>query len=126
MDIKITAIADGRISAVLLSGPAGDTDIGAFFEALVNAGQREDPRPQLVDGRQVTDVSLTRKGLERMANLLRGHEGISVPHRVAFLADRDLIFGIFRMWEAERIGLGGEAGVFRDEAEAQAWLLAEA
>ena len=46
------------------------------------------------------------------------------PCRTAYLVGSELQFGMARMFESLTHGSGIERGVFRDRAEAEAWLLA--
>src|SRR5260221_12834333 len=87
--------------------PAGDPDFSADYS-------------QLYDLTQVTDVEVTPNDLRRLAQ-----RSVFLPNaRRAVLVSSDVVFGLSRMFEMFRESLG-ETGirVFRDHAEATAWVL---
>lgn len=123
MGLEFDTLEDERIFVTRFIGSVGDEELVDCYRRLVAVGRMEDSRPHLVDGRQVTEITVTRSGMERLAGDFASHDGGLRGHRVALLADRDLVYGMFRVWQAERSELGDEALVFRDEAKAVAWLL---
>src|SRR5258708_16593245 len=77
---------------------------------------------QLYDLTQVTDVEITPNDVRRLAQ-----RSVFLPNaRRAVLVSSDVVFGLSRMFEVFRESLG-ETGirVFRDRAEALAWLLGQ-
>ena len=123
MKLKFDAIENDSIFVTRFVGPVDNDDLRDCYKQLVDVGRLEDSRPHLVDGRRITDFTVTREGMERLVSDFSRHEGALRGYRVAFLADRDLVYGMFRIWQVERSKIGGGAFVFRDEAEAIAWLL---
>lgn len=123
MKLEFDTLENDSIFVTRFIGPVDNDDLRDCYKQLVDVGRLEDSRPHLVDGRQITDVSVTREGMARMVSDFSRHEDAIRDHRVAFLADRDLIYGMFRVWQVERSEIGGGAVVFRDEAKAIAWLL---
>ncbi|MCP4571801.1 MAG: hypothetical protein GY838_05560 [bacterium] len=122
MEVEFDTIEDGRIVATRLIGTIDDGDVEGLYRRLVESGRADDPRPHLVDGRQLVEPKHTRLGMEQFAFRMEKHRRAE-SRRVAFVADQDVMFGMFRMWEAARDEVGDETRVFRDEHEAVTWLL---
>jgi hypothetical protein len=77
--------------------------------------------PRLWDARE-TDAAPIVESID-LVRIARS-PGSSVPHRVAVLVHRDVDFGMSRVYQAhaEYAKRPGETRVFRDQAEALAWL----
>jgi len=77
---------------------------------------------ELVDGRLVKDMSVSAHGQRQLAEFTTANAARLCGGRVAMLASDDVTYGMFRMWEMQREGLGFEVHVFRDFEAALAWL----
>ena len=78
--------------------------------------------PELIDARQVTQVSLKSKDLLQIAHMAKDLLGGSHPQPRAIVVGHDDHFGIARM--AASLMAGWMAmGVFEDPADAEAWLV---
>lgn len=77
---------------------------------------------ELVDGRAITTYSISSEGQQRLAVFARMHTDKLKGGRVAMVAATEVAFGMFRMWQLQREGLGYDVRVFRDADEALAWL----
>jgi len=64
----------------------------------------------------------TAEGQQELAVLVGGLEDQLRGYRLAMVADSDLVFGMFRMWDMQRADLDYEVRVFRDYDDALAWL----
>jgi hypothetical protein len=78
---------------------------------------------ELVDGRAITEMAVTADGQRRLETLAAAHLDRLRGGRVAMVASSDVAYGMFRMWQMRREGLGFEVQVFRDFDAARAWLL---
>jgi len=78
---------------------------------------------ELVDGTGITSMGITSAGEHQLAAILAPHIEKLRGGRVAMVATSDVVFGMFRMWELQREGVGYEVSVFRDVAAAREWLL---
>lgn len=77
---------------------------------------------ELVDSRQVGELSVTANGQRNLAEFAAASAPRLRGGRVAMLASSTLTYGMFRMWELQRENLGFEVQVFRDFDEAVLWL----
>jgi hypothetical protein len=95
-------------------------EIAADIAGLTSDPSFRPDMPRLFDLRGVTKL-LTADEMARLAQTLRSSPG-SKPSRRALLVGSDLSFGMFRMFTALADGGDVENRVFRDEAEARAWV----
>ncbi len=82
-------------------------------------------RTQLCDMRWVSSFEISREEIRDIVELdLRASDLAPGCDRVAIVAEDDLIYGFARMYELTLDGRvpGWEVGVFRERAEAVAWL----
>lgn len=80
------------------------------------------PWREIVDGRAVTEMTITAKDQERLAGFVAIKAPLLRNGRVAMLASTDVCYGMFRMWEIRREDLDYSVSVFRDVAAAREWL----
>jgi hypothetical protein len=112
---------DRTVIYTLLSGRVTDAELLAYYERAI-AQNVQDPWRELVDGTQVTEMVLTPAGLARLAGVVGAHREQLRGGRVAMVATTDVTYGVFRMWELQREDLDYEVRVFRELAQALAWL----
>jgi hypothetical protein len=77
--------------------------------------------PGLVDLRGVTRL-LTTDEISQLAETIRSSPKVVAQTRRALLVGSDLSFGMYRMFESLASGGSVDYRVFRDEAEARAWV----
>jgi hypothetical protein len=80
------------------------------------------PWRELVDGREITDMAVTPQEQERFASFATRFMPRLRGGRVAMVASRDVVYGMFRMWELRREDLEYEVRVFREIEPARSWL----
>ena len=105
-----------------LIGTVTDTELLEYYRIQVRQG--EGTWKELVDGREITTYSITPEGQRALAQFVSGYRDRLRGGRVAMVAVSDVTFGMFRMWQLQREGLGYEVAVFRDFDRAMAWLTA--
>jgi hypothetical protein len=114
------ALVDGVIHTTLIGRVTID-DLVSYY-ALPFFQQHEGPWRELVDGRQITDMAITADGQKRLEAFAAGSAERLRGGRVAMVAASDVTYGMFRMWELQREGLGYEVRVFRELETARAWV----
>lgn len=80
----------------------------------------------LVDLRAVQGLDLGAAALRELMKLFSRVDALGYATRLAIVAPSDLGYGLGRMYEMMRAGAPEEIGVFRDVAEALAWLASPA
>ena len=80
------------------------------------------PTPELLDLREIEDFAVTAEGIRELAEHAASRAEQLAPGRLAVLVASDTVFGMFRMLQALLDGTGIEIRVFRDPAQAYAWL----
>lgn len=113
---------DPTIIYTLLSGLITDQELLAYYSDALTSWPGGRWR-ELVDGTQITDMALTPTSLKQLAHLVTSHIQRLNNARVAMVAQSDLAYGMFRMWELQRAQLGYDVRVFRQLGEAERWLL---
>lgn len=119
IDLSVT----GGIVWTTLTGQVTDQEL---FDHYARLAQEEVPLPwrEVVDGRQIGTMAITAAGQQRLSLLVAAHAEQLRGGRVAMVASNDATYGMFRMWELQREGLGYDVAVFRDVGEALEWLRA--
>lgn len=67
-------------------------------------------------------MAVTTAGMRDFQAFVAAHAERLKGGRVAMVAGTDLVYGMFRMWELRREGLGYGVRVFRNFDEARAWV----
>ena len=76
----------------------------------------------LIDYAGVTDLEMTSRELELVAAKDRQAAVIAPGVCVAIIANKDVVYGLARMWEAYMHNAGWETHVFRSRESAEAWI----
>ena len=106
-----------------LVGQVGDEELLAGWRRIHDDPRSVDVLKRLVDPRQLEGAGLTAAALAAAARFSRDRcAGRGVTARTAFVAPKNVAFGLARMYEALMHGAGGEIMVFRKTEEACAWL----
>lgn len=122
ISITIDVVAQRRIS--VLAGVVGDEELLDAFRALLASPDYDPTLDDLVDACGVVRVEVTPDGVRELARLVATMDSVNPGTRVAIVAPRGAayvmarLFGFYR----EAQGAPAEHGVFRDRAEAHAWL----
>jgi hypothetical protein len=83
-------------------------------------------RYSLSDYSAVAGVELPTSAIEQMLPLCRTAASVNPDALVAIVADRDVAYGLSRMWEILMTETGWEIAVFRSRDEAEEWIRREA
>ncbi len=105
------------------SGVLTDEDVLGFKNRLAKDPDFRPDMVELSDIRDVVELRVTPAGIARMLDADRREERTRGA-RLAILASDDLAYGMARMY-AQRATIQEEdprVGIFRNEAEARAWL----
>lgn len=116
-----SARLDADILHTILSGRVTDGELFAYYRDLPEDTFAGTWR-ELVDGREIAEMAITPAGQMQLASLAEVQIARLRGGMVAMVATRDSVYGMFRMWEMQREGLGYAVRVFRAFDEAIAWL----
>lgn len=121
--MAIRCSVEGDVVRVRFEGMVDDDQLLRFYEQRVaDRWLFVDYHKELVDGRAISTMAVTVEGHDRLVRLVRQHANLLRGRRVAMLADQDVVYGVFRMWEAQQDDIDYVVRVFRDDSEAVAWL----
>lgn len=121
MPIKLEI--EGAIWHSVLYGRLTDDELLAYYQRP----EFEAPRErwlELVDGSDLAEMAVTSAGQRRLAEFASLQTDRLRGGAVAMVAKSDLAYGMFRMWQMRREGLGYAVEVFRELEPARKWLLA--
>ena len=102
----------------------GDLTAEGIIEFLRDLVAHPDFRPNLnrLYDFSNANVELTVTGLRAIGTEIQNLDEAHGDRRVAFLVHQDLAYGMMRMFTAIGENLKADMKVFRDEAEARAWI----
>ena len=109
------------VIATVLSGRVTDDEILSYYQTPLIRDFSGTWR-ELVDGSAITEMAVTPEGHRRLAEIAAANVDRLRGGRVAMVAQSEITYGMFRMWELQREGLGYDVHVFRDADEALAWV----
>lgn len=121
--MPITYALDRGVIISALVGRVTDDELIAHY-SRPEFGAPPQPWRELVDGSAVTQFDITPDGHMRLGTVAAAALPLLLDGRVAMCAEADAAYGMFRMWEMQREGMGYEVRVFRTRPEAMTWLLA--
>jgi hypothetical protein len=105
-----------------LRGTITDAEILDFASEMATSRDVPPGRRELVDLCGVEQADLSSATLRAVAEIYARADERPEESRVAFVAPRDLFFGLARMYEAFRSPSPLQIRVFRELGEARAWL----
>ena len=123
MSITVRDVEAEGVRYSVMSGNITGADLIEAYRP--RPGARGDaPARGLVDMREVRTLDVTSSAIWELTQLLVRADPSAKPARVAIVARADFTFGMARMFEAlaESAGVKTQYHVFRDMAEARAWL----
>lgn len=121
--MPITYALDRGVIVSALSGRVTDDELIAHYGRAEFAAPPQ-PWREIVDGSAITHFDITPDGHQRLGTIAAMALPFLLDGRVAMCAEADAAYGMFRMWEMQREGMGYEVRVFRTRAEAMTWLRA--
>lgn len=113
---------EDQVIHTILVGRVTDEELLSHY-ARPEFQEARAPWRELVDGREITAMAVTAAGQRKLAAYAAASAQRLRGGRVAMLASTEVTYGMFRMWEIQREGLGYAVSVFRDFEEARQWLL---
>ncbi len=107
-----------------MGGTVDDDELVDAYSAVLADPNFDPTLNDLVDARAVRRVDVTPVGVRRLAELVQQIDRLSLPTKIAVVTGDDIAYNAARMYEAIRAGQNAPAEhrVFRDIAEARAWL----
>jgi hypothetical protein len=122
MPIRYTIDSKNGVVYTTASGTLTEDELLAHKRALMrdpafNAGMKE-----LSDIRAVEHLDVSVEAIQGLAKFDREHTNDVGEHQLGLLVPTDFVFGMARMYEMMTEGNTAGVVVFRDEAEAKAWV----
>lgn len=117
--------ADGGLGVIVTaSGAVSEREYLDFYEAQLTAPAAAvlAHRYCLTDYTAVESVDISAGAIAHVAALTRKAARTALPTVTAIVASQDLIYGLTRMWQIQTSDEVPTASVFRDLAEAKAWI----
>lgn len=118
--IKFKIYEDENLVITTAEGSVTPEDLVAHAQALANTPNR--PSCELVDFSEQVQVTLPSSSVRNAAFFLADRDENPPGSRLAFVAKTDAIFGMARLFEANRAHPNVAIRVFRDRDEAMQWL----
>lgn len=114
---------DHKVVLVRAEGAVGDADLLDLARRLAADPRVRSGVHELVDVRDADLSAVSSEALREMAATFAAHDTGPTGARIAVVAWRDAAYGLSRMYQAYRGDeIPAELSVFRDMAEARAWL----
>jgi len=103
---------------------AGDDIINANREVFSSEARMENYKYGFIDYSVVSDLSASNSEIEHMVSQQKKASEFMPNAILAFVAKKDLEFGLTRMWEiiADNASIQWETMVFRDKEKAEIWI----
>jgi len=121
--IAIVYDSASRRRTATFTGEITDEHLVGTYADLVQAPDYDAEADELVDLRGVTSLGVTTKGLRQLMGLFSELDKLGIKSRLAIVAPGDAVYGVARMYQMLRgDDVPEEITVFRDFAEATAWL----
>ena len=124
MPVELQLKEEGGLALFVASDTVtGEEHLHAHERLLANRSAMAQVRRILSDWSRVQRVEMDTGTIRKVAQMCGdAAREAEFRGRVAVVAVDDLTYGLARMWEAFVDGAGWEHRVFRDRAEATAWL----
>jgi hypothetical protein len=125
MPIEIRDLDEGRGNLIIGSGTVTSEEYLTTHKAHLT--QAEDKfrkyRYSLCDYTTVTKVEISSKDVQLIAKLSKDAAAVNPDAVVAVVADRDVIYGLSRMWQISSDGTQWEIRVFKSTDDAKKWIV---
>jgi len=122
MPIRVHFREDGGVIAEI-TGAVRARDLVKMNESLYETPEHiRAIRYQICDLTGVTDVDVPSAEMTQLAKQDTQAAASNPNMLIAMVGDRDLTYGLARMWEAYAAGPGLETMVFRNRAAAEEWI----
>ncbi|MCE0558357.1 MULTISPECIES: hypothetical protein [unclassified Motilimonas] len=123
MPLSIKRLNDGGV-IIQATGVINVNDIREIKSTLYTDNHSiKNIHYQILDYSQAQDLDLSHEDIWKMA--LRDKEALQInPHMlIAVISEKDVIYGLSRMWNAYTETTPLNTGVFRDLANAEEWVM---
>lgn len=122
MPVTIEELDDGLGVLMHASGAVTEAELVSVLDTHLGAKGASDYRYSLTDLTAADAFDVTNRAIHRVAELCRTAAAAENRRMVAVVGDRDLVFGLARMWQVFARETGWTTEVFRSRDEAEAWL----
>ena len=124
MPIQITYSDKGVGSIVTGSGKVTEKEYLDFYRKYLSqdGATLHKHRYNLTDWLEVTMVDISAEAISEIAILSKRAAEIDPGCVTAIVASEDFIYGLSRMWEIQSSDTESTVMVFRERAEAEAWI----
>ncbi|HET6472896.1 MAG TPA: hypothetical protein VFG38_13705 [Pseudomonadales bacterium] len=106
------------------SGRVTGDDLVAYYHRLRSHPDFRSDLSEIFDLTDVTEADVGADDVRRLSSVTEEFTRRGVTVKVAIVAPRDLEFGLSRMYEMLQSQSKNDVRVFRDRAEAEAWIFA--
>jgi hypothetical protein len=118
----VTVELSGGLLEFTITGEIGAVELARYFDVVRGIEAREPVAPnRIADLTGVTSVGITFSEFHELADKRRG-ETLKNPIKTAIVAGNDLQFGVMRTFQTLNDNPQITIRVFRDRAQALAWL----
>jgi hypothetical protein len=127
MPITCHCRQDQKLTIFLHTGIVSDEEFLSFYRAFYEDPRVDKTHDLLVDLRQAESTARSSAALKTFADFARSHTpAVSPRPKIAVIAPAAVSFGLARMYEAFSALVPADFTVFKDAADALAWLEAPA
>lgn len=123
MGIHFKVHLDKRLLVGVWVGPVSDEEVVQAYREIYLGSENYPLLNEIADLRQADMSAVTAESLRQVADIvasITAEDGRTF--KTAVIAERDLPYGIARMYGSISDGSGEETRVFRKESEALSWL----
>ena len=122
MSIQYRIIREQKLAYIKCWGMVTTEEILLEGTKLFSDEDWENGFNLLLDYREVTETDLCSQGIMKIVIQDKQNEFLFDKSKCAVIADKDILYGLSRMWELLSIENKGEKMVFRDVNDALSWL----
>jgi hypothetical protein len=126
MPVEKKSTDNGLGVIVIGSGAVTEAEYLEFYKRELSQGAfAADYRYTINDYSEVTSISIASSAVREIAGYSKKAAEINPDCITAIVADKDVIFGLARMWQLHVGDLQQEIMVFRNRDDAEAWIRQE-
>lgn len=122
MSVRDHFDAEHNLLTVVLEGAIEDEDLLKYARRVTEGADIPSGHDELIDLRTAEEARVSSPTLRRVADLFSGSDRTPERTRVAIVAETDVAYGLSRMYQAFRSESPLDLRVFREMADARAWL----
>jgi len=122
MPWTFSSIHNDSVLVSRIDGALTKSTLMDYYQLYLKAGYVDKYKKEIVDGRGITKLFFTARDQQQFIDLISQQTEKLRGRQVAMVAAKDVVFGMFRMFEMQREDLDYEIRVFKDYDEAVTWL----